>query len=476
VKRQNPISTFFHSIRFRLVVWFTFILALVLMAFSAFVFFNQARDVRGDALYRLTRTMAGVEQAFAKTDNDFTIALQESDIFVLAADDGHFITTYGIASGQDLIDLGKKAQEANAFWKKHPEGPFPAWVQELHSPRAHYFFISKVIFDKNQHAALAILGSPFDPYDLSGRLLITLMIGSGLTLAIAIGGGLWLADRAMRPVHTITQAARTISETDLSRRLNLKTRDELGELASTFDDMLARLQAAFERQRQFVADASHELRTPLTIVNLEASRALAAARSRREYERALKVIQSENDFMSRLVNDLLTLARMDSGQMSMEKKPVDLSDIALEAVERLSSLAERRRVKLEVGELPEARISGDRQYLLQMVSNLIENGIKYTSGDDRRVKVETGAGAESAWIRVSDNGIGIPEEHLPHLFERFYRVDKARQRDDEDQPTGSGLGLSIVHWIARAHGGETLVESRAGKGTTIEVKFNSRKG
>jgi len=236
---------------------------------------------------------------------------------------------------------------------------------------------------------------------------------------------------------------------------------------------LARLQTAFERQRQFVADASHELRTPLTIVNLESSRALASKRTAPEYQRALGVIRSENEFMAHLVNDLLTLARMDSGQAAMEKTPLDLSDIALEAVERLAPLAERRNVRLETGDLPEVTILGDRRYLLQMMSNLVENGIKYTGGTERRVYVETGLQADSAWVRVSDTGPGIPPEHLPLLFERFYRVDKARARGDDDAQGGNGLGLSIVNWIVQAHNGEVRVESTPEAGTTFEVRFKA---
>ena len=160
----------------------------------------------------------------------------------------------------------------------------------------------------------------------------------------------------------------------------MKSKDELGELANTFDGMLGRLQAAFERQRQFVADASHELRTPLTIVNLETSRALASPRKPEDYRHALAIIHSENDFMTALVNDLLTLARMDAGQAVMERLPVDLSDVVLETMERLAPLAARNGVRLEAGELPEAHILGDRQHLVQMVSNLVDNGIKYTTG------------------------------------------------------------------------------------------------
>jgi signal transduction histidine kinase len=332
--------------------------------------------------------------------------------------------------------------------------------------------------DISGQAGLVILGSPIDPYGLVNRLLLTLSAGSLLTLIIALVGGFWLADRAMRPVKTITQTARAIGETDLSRRLNMKNKDELGELANTFDAMLARLQAAFERQRQFVADASHELRTPLTIVTLETSRALASRRSAGEYKQALAIIHSENDFMTSLVNDLLMLARMDAGQAVVEQAPVDLSDVAVETVERLAPLAARNGVQMETGDLPEARILGDRQYLVQMVSNLVENGIKYTTGDSRRVRIETGAADGNAWLRVSDTGPGIAPEHIPHLFDRFYRIDKSRTRGAEDgtsseSPTGSGLGLSIVQWIARTHGGEVHVESTLGVGTTFEARFRA---
>ncbi|MEJ2353436.1 MAG: HAMP domain-containing sensor histidine kinase, partial [Anaerolineales bacterium] len=315
-------------------------------------------------------------------------------------------------------------------------------------------------------------------------LILTLLVGGLGMLVIALAGGYWLADRAMRPVKTITQAAQQISETDLSRRLNLGRQDELGKLADTFDQMLARLQAAFDRQRQFTADASHELRTPLTIVNLEASRVLEGKRSIQEYQQALSLIQSENEFMSRLVSNLLTLSRMDAGQTALNMERLDLSDLALESVERLAPIAARKQVELSTGELPELTISGDRQFLTQMITNLVENAIKYTRGVTKRVRVETGSTSvndrEVAWLQVVDNGPGIPPEHLPHVFDRFYRLDKARSRDSEDSEAetaeisttaGSGLGLSIAQWIAHANGGEITVKSEVGKGSTFEVRL-----
>jgi signal transduction histidine kinase len=171
---------------------------------------------------------------------------------------------------------------------------------------------------------------------------------------------------------------------------------------------------------------------------------------------------------------------MDAGQDRMENLPVDLSDVALETLERLAPLAARNGVRLEAGELPEARILGDRQYLVQMVSNLVDNAIKYSAGEDKKVSIETGTSGETSWVRVSDNGPGIAPEHLPHLFDRFYRIDKSRTREAGissglDSPVGSGLGLSIVQWILQSHGGEIKLESHLGAGTTFMACFKAVK-
>ena len=465
-----------HSIRFRLVLWFAFILTLVLASFSVFVYLIQSRDVHNDVLTRLESRMALLVArrpfgAVLVPDN----FVQEDEALAVTGPDGSVLASQGSSLSQDFV------QAALHGWQRRPQqgaSPLDFVALSGYLPQTHtdYLFLVAPFVGRQSLQGFAILGTPLDPGGRLHALLLTLLIGSLLTLAIALGGGLWLADRAMRPVHTITRAAREISDTDLSRRLNLKSRDELGELANTFDAMLARLQAAFERQRQFVADASHELRTPLTIVNLEASRALAAQRNASEYQRALGTIRSENDFMTRLVNDLLALARMDAGQVPLAQERLDLSDLALDAVERLSDLASRSGVQLRTGELPEVCMRGDRQYLLQMITNLVENGIKYSAGAQPWVCVETGCGEGKAWLRVADNGPGIAPEHLSHLFDRFYRVDQARARLDEDspdpqRPSGTGLGLSIVQWIAKAHGGEVHVSSQLGQGTTFETVF-----
>jgi signal transduction histidine kinase len=286
-------------------------------------------------------------------------------------------------------------------------------------------------------------------------------------------------------VQTITRAAQQISESDLHRRLRLARHDELGELAATFDRMLDRLENAFERQRQFTADASHELRTPLTIIDLEANYALTQPLTLEECQQAITLIQQEARTMARLVNNLLILARADSGQVSIRHDAFDLGDVVLEVVERLSPLAAQQGMTITLGALPELVLLGDRQLAAQALSNLVENALKYCPPVGNQVCISMGSESKtaesaehSAWLRVTDNGPGIAEEHLPHLFERFYRVDQARTRFpdgsavpsmEHEEPTGSGLGLCITQWIVETHGGQIHVQSTLGQGATFEV-------
>ena len=485
------------SIRFRLALWFVVILAVVLAAFSGFVYARQAHDLREATLSRLNYKTHQWEsylkyggreyldkrrQLLTDGMQDEKRLLQENDILALVGLQGQVVQKVGPVIEADIQKLVSTGMEQRAY-----NSPFSYRVVEASTGgeiiRKDFLFVVAPISFNGAVIGFFLLGSPVDPDGQLQRLFLTLLLGSLATLGVALAGGYWLADRAMHPVKAITRAAREIGETDLSRRLNLSTQDELGELAGTFDQMLARLQAAFDRQRQFTADASHELRTPLTIVGLEAGRALASRRTAQEYQRALTVIQSENEFMTRLVNDLLTLSRMDAGQAVLNFEGLDLSDVALDVVERLNPLAERSGVVLSTGELPELKVSGDRQYLSQMITNLVENAIKYARRADQKVHVETGRdqdGQGMGWVRVEDNGPGISTDHLPHLFDRFYQVDQARLHEPDElenaspggqTSAGSGLGLSIVQQIARAHGGDISVESEINRGSVFLVRI-----
>ena len=405
---------------------------------------------------------------------DLNANLQEGEIVAFQAADGSILQSSGALTAEEIQQLPLPL----AGW----EGVVQAAVPQIPGVENNqYLFANPAIFQNGQISGYILAGVPLDANNQLERLLVSLILGNLLTLAIALSGGFWLADRAMRPVRTITQTARQISETDLHKRLHLTGKDELSELANTFDDMLNRLQAAFEHQRQFTADASHELRTPLTIIELEASRGLSARRSANEYEGILRTIQAENQLMTRLVNNLLALARMDAGQVSLKRERLDLGDLALEVLERLEALAAARGVALAASELAETPILGDRSTLMQMLTNLVENAIKYSASvAEPRVLISASkreeAGRKLAWVRVSDNGPGITAEHQAHIFERFYQVDASRKRfeGNEDEAngqvsSGTGLGLAIAQWVAQAHQGEIRVESAAGQGTTFEV-------
>jgi heavy metal sensor kinase len=484
----SRLDLLFHSIRFRLILWFVLILSLVLAVFSALLLYSRVRELRAETVNRLEAKYEGVEHfirsgALAVTDPEALRAgngegalLGPNDVFALLNSDGSPAYISGPLAQPPLLDLSRVEVDPHEHAVE-----YKTYIRARNID-LYAFLVTPVLSSNRLLAGFIVIGTPIDPAGVLMDQLVALLGRSGLMLLLAFGGGFLLADRAMRPVKTIASQARSIGETDLSRRFNLGRKDEIGQLADTFDSMLARLEAAFARQRQFTADASHELRTPLTIVNLEASRALAAPRSSAEYQRALEVILSENEMMSRLVNDLLTLARLDAGREPLQKEPLDLSDLALEVVERLEPLASRLGVHLLAGDLPEARVLGDRQALLRLLSNLIENAIKYTagsaSGAKKRVQVQTGVSEDlsEAWVRVADTGPGIPSEHLSHLFDRFYRADESRSRshadlDSDPFPTSSGLGLAIAQGIAGLHGGRIDVQSREGEGSLFELSL-----
>ncbi len=291
------------------------------------------------------------------------------------------------------------------------------------------------------------------------------LVGTGV-LAAGLLGGAWLADRVIRPILSMTATAQSISVENLKERIDLKeTNTELGQLATVLNGAFDRLEAAFEQQSRFTADASHELRTPLSVILAHTELALSRERSNEEYRIALETCQRASTRMKLLIEGLLMLARFDSGQPSLETSEFDLSQATQECIELLQPLADARGIRLET-DLPPARVRADRGRISQVLTNLLTNAIRYNR-DGGTVRIGITTNAEGTVIRVSDTGVGIPAEELPHIFDRFYRVDKARSRADG----GSGLGLSICKTIVEAHGGTIHVTSQPGTGTTFEVRL-----
>jgi len=298
---------------------------------------------------------------------------------------------------------------------------------------------------------------------LSG-LLITLMFAVPLTLIISGAGGVFLARRVLNPIKKITDTAHTIGESDLSRRIDVHTNDELGRLSGTLNEMIERLEKAFERQRQFTGDASHELRTPLAVIEAESTLALQRDRSSEEYKQSLSNVAREAEHMAAIIDQLLSLARADAGMEAYDFEELNLDEVIESVVSKTRGRCEEKKIALTTQLQSGAKIKGGHAMLKLLFSNLLDNAIRYTQSGGS-ITVSLGKEAGKANIEVKDTGIGIPAGDLPHIFERFYRVDKVRSRGEG----GSGLGLSICRQIAEIHGGSIDVVSQAGRGSAFRV-------
>jgi heavy metal sensor kinase len=314
------------------------------------------------------------------------------------------------------------------------------------------------------------LGQSLAPLQKARRHLL-LLLGIAIPVALLLGsyGGLLLANQALSPVDRITRAAEQIGAGDLSERVPLPDKmDEIGRLAATFNHMIGRLQAAFERQRQFTSDASHELRTPLAVMRGDIEITLRRKRTPEEYERTLTSNLEEIIRLSRLVEDLLTLARADAGQAALRCEPIELDKLCQQMAEYIMPLVQMHEQTLDY-EPPAApvRVKADAQRLKQLLLNLLDNAIKYT-GHGGRITLGLKVEGREAVLTVADTGRGIPPEDLPHLFERFFRHTRSTS---DKVVTGFGLGLSIVKWIVDAHGGKIEATSKVGEGTTFTVRL-----
>lgn len=294
------------------------------------------------------------------------------------------------------------------------------------------------------------------------RLMLAMALAGGLA---AFGAGWLVARRALRPVASLTNAATTIAESrQFSQRVaDGRGRDELGQLAHTFNVMLASLQEVYDSQVRFVSAASHELRAPLTVIQANLDLLQAKRISESERDTAVVEASAEASRMARLVGDLLVLARADAG-IPIRREAVELDRVVLEVLGEARHLARGQR--LEVTDVQPAVVRGDPDRLKQLFLNLVENAIKYTPTTGQ-IRVGITTRGREAVVTISDTGVGISPDDLPRVFERFFRADPARSRD----PGGSGLGLSIAKWVAAEHGGSIELASRLGGGTTATVRL-----
>ena len=323
---------------------------------------------------------------------------------------------------------------------------------------------SQPVYDNNQLVAIVQVAQSLDDIQNTlQRLLVTLLVSVPILVTVAGISGYFLAARALAPIDQITLTTRRISGEDLSARLNIPvTDDEVGRLTQTLNDMLVRLDDSFQRERQFTNDASHELRTPLTAMQAILGVIREKRRTPKEYEQALDDLNEETDRLRTLVENLMRLARGEKRSNNLHEM-IDISTLISDVADSLRPLAEIKNLILACDVPEHLKILGDSDELIRLFVNLLDNAIKYT--EHGKISITAQKNAKEIAINIEDTGIGISPEHLPHIFDRFYRVEESRVT------RGAGLGLAIAQEIAIAHNGIIEAHSTRGRGTTFTVRL-----
>ena len=304
------------------------------------------------------------------------------------------------------------------------------------------------------------------------KLLYIIAILLPIGIIISLFSGYFLAQRVLSPVRLITKKAKEISAENLDEKISVNLPDdEIGELAKTFDSMMKRLKESFDELRQFSADVSHELRTPLTILKGEIELALKSDRDPEYYKKTLKSALEEVERLKRIVEDLLFLSKAEAGKITYRLTKVDILDVILSVINVLKLPIKQKNIKLDIKGEPETFVKGDENLLKQLIYNLVENAIKYNRKNGK-IEIKIDRDEKYIILTIKDTGYGIPEEHLNKIFNRFYRVDKARTRSEG----GLGLGLNIVKKIVELHNGKIEVKSKLNEGTTFVIYIPKYEG
>lgn len=474
------------NLRMRIALLLGGLLLFILTGFGLFLYFrlsaelHQALDARLQT--SVERWLTLVEQVggrvyFDRADFSLPLTGEPEDVVRLVSPAGQLLD----AHGDDQIPLLPTMLQSGylTFDYRHTETGEDATGETEATGEVAGEIEAKGILDETDSlrllsvpvtvgdAVIAYLQVAYDLEEVNlalSKLRLLLLTTAPMLALLAALAGYWLAGQALAPIEAIRAQAAAIDARGLNRRLEMKLPDdEVGRLAHTFNAMLARLDASFLRQQRFAADASHELRTPLAILRGEVEVTLAQPRPPAEYVATLRSIGGETERMVRLVNELLLLARSDSADLALEWESLDLAELLAILVEQMQNEAATAQVAL-TAELPMALpVWGDRDRLLQLFINLIENGLIHAPGS--RLVIHGRSVGQTVTIAVTDTGPGIPAHHLPFLFERFYRVDPGRSR----ARGGSGLGLAIAQEIVHAHQGAIRIESEIGRGTTVIV-------
>lgn len=459
------------SLRFRITAWYAGLLAGTLIVFGVSVYLGLERYLD----WTLQRTLAAecrtigtqlLSQMSAKDDTWLATEINEA---YAPEVNGRFIRVVRQGAGVIFASASPKDGTFDPSRIPLPNDKEKDGARKLRFEAGNRLLIqSMALTTADGSRFLVESGVPYNQIDvvLHG-LLLTLAIYMPFVVSLAVAGGYWLMRRSLAPVAEITERAEGITSTNLGERLPvIRTGDELERLSVSLNRMIERLDDAFQHINRFSADASHELRTPLTILQLELEGIAQNHRDNGSLSDQIGSALEETDRMSRIVESLLAISRLDAGEVRMDRTRLDLGELATSTGNQMVLLAEEKSIHLCMHTLAGVQVEGDRTRLQQVIVNLIDNAVKYTHRGGE-VEVRVGVEGKTAVLEVTDNGPGIPAYALPHVFERFYRADKARSRANG----GTGLGLSIVKAICVAHNADVKVSSYEGRGTSFRVEL-----
>jgi heavy metal sensor kinase len=443
------------SIKFRLTVLYILTVGVLLVVFGTLAYTLLSRNLRRNLDDSLKARVMELKGSI-RFEGDRVVFDRKIDEITLIYN----------ADGQLIQQLGPNAQYSHVgrAVKQALLGISSFVSSETAEGLDVRLYATPINVDSQTRVALVVGKVPNDLLNVLAIFRMVILNSSILLIVLTGIGGWFLAGRTLKPVERITDIARGIGESDLSRRIDVESDDELGRLASTLNGMIARLEEAIVKERRFVADASHELRTPLAVLQAETSLALEKPRDQDAYRHSLETVSQEVAYMSDMVGKLLVLARSDAGRELLNVQEVDIARVMAELVQDVEALAQDRGLTLRFDRLDSVTVNGDRVRLRQLFLNVLDNALRYTpsggsvSGSVQRLD-------DRAVVTIGDTGMGIGAEHLPFIFDRFYRADRVRT----DGEGGTGLGLSIATSIARMHGGTIEVESQVGVGTTFRI-------
>lgn len=463
------------SLRVRLTAWYMLLLACTMLVFSSYLYLQLKYSLLGqlDTTLKVTATEILTNLVI---DRDRHLRLKDTEPFQLNQQElAHAGFVVRIIAPQGNIIDGFGNYRAIGFFLPKNKG-----YQNLNrrSKIWRIYNLPLAIADgkitealkSNRQTQWLQVAQSLQPVTKALDHLWTLIwLGFPIVLLFAGLGGLFLADRALRPINRIIHTAEAINPDDLSYRINYRgVSDEVGRLAMTLDRMLDRIELAFEHERRFIADASHELRTPLTVIKGRIGVTLNRQRTPAEYQTTLQDLESQTDRLIRLTNGLLFLARLEQKQLQKPENllKLDLSSLLEVLIEQIQPIAEVRQINLTAKIIADLSILGNCDLLTSLFLNLLDNAIKYTPSGGR-IQIETRRNQTQITVAISNTGSGIAAQDLPFLFDRFYRRD--RDRDIQ----GAGLGLAIATLIARCHGGQISVTSQIHELTTFKVSLPS---